>query len=316
MIRGLVNRQVLGVVEGALWLTLVAIGASALYGIVTSGGSVDITPINPQVDAVELQSPVEDRAHYELITQSRLFGDAGSYVHNPPKTPEAPPPPPPPADAVETKLPLELKGVTYLGEDSSFSSVMINVKEKGVGERTFFIGEEVIDNVFLTKISKEEAELDNKRANRREKLAYKLETAAPGGSRQVAMAEPELNAVRPTAPESRERPVTPSLVTLSRDDIVQKLEDDYERLASTVDVKEVKDEDGNVKGLTADNIESIPSLNELGFKNGDVLVSINNEKVQSQNQITEIANKYRNATIVRVGILRQDQPMTFTYRIR
>lgn len=315
MIRGLVHRQVFGVIEGVLWVTLVAIGGSALLGMYSGRSSVPTGPVNPEVESVELQQPVQDRSHYDLILTSRIFGEAAAYVHNAKPEVKKPPPPPKPKETVESKLPLELKGILYAGKDSRFSSVIINVKQQGVGSLAFFPGEQVIDNVYLTKVFEDSVELDNKNANRKEilKLVFDL-TGQPAN--RVA----ERDVSRPgnvaTAPPDRRRPAAQSMMTLQRDDIVKKLENDYEKLASTVDVQEVRDEDGELQGLTADNIESIPSLNELGFKNGDVLVSINNDKVVSQDQITEIANKYRNATIVRVGILRGGQPMSFTYRVR
>jgi S1-C subfamily serine protease len=47
-----------------------------------------------------------------------------------------------------------------------------------------------------------------------------------------------------------------------------------------------------------------------------VLVSVNNEKVTSQDQITSLANKYKNASVVRIAFLRDGQLMNTTYRLR
>jgi type II secretory pathway component PulC len=318
MIRGLLMRQIFMISEGILWVAILAIGGMALMDMYKPSVSrtQPASTGDDTITEISLNNPVGDRSNYDGILNKGLFGAAGKYEHNAkPNKPKPPPPPPPPKNVEDSKLPLELKGTVALGEENPFSSAVIDVKEKGIGVRAFFIGEAVIDNVFLIKVNDGEVLLDNKRANRQEKLKHVLDTGKNDKPKGPALAgnAPRVAASRPPSP--RERPSGQQLVSLKREEITQKLQDDYERLASTVDVKESLDENGNLQGLTADNIESIDSLRDLGFQNGDVLVSINNEKVQSQSQITALANKYQNATIVRVGIIRAGSPMNFTYRV-
>ncbi len=106
------------------------------------------------------------------------------------------------------------------------------------------------------------------------------------------------------------------MITLDRADITRRIEDEYARLASTIDIKVVKDDQGRVQGVTTDDIESIGLATDLGFKNGDVLTSINNEPVDSQEKGAQIVQKYRNASIFRIGILRDGQPQYINYRVR
>ena len=106
------------------------------------------------------------------------------------------------------------------------------------------------------------------------------------------------------------------MITLDRADIRRRVEEEYARLASTIDVEVVKDEKGNIKGVTTANIESIGLASELGFQNGDVLVSINNEPVTSAEAGASIVRKYQNASIFRISILRDGRPQYINYRVR
>lgn len=319
MIRGLMIRQVFVLAEIALWVVILIIGAITLRDLYRpDAGAVAVSPSNElNVREVKLANAVDVRSNYDSILKSNIFAPAAKYQHNqPPAAPTATPAPPTNPNPTETKLPLVLKGAVALGPTDPFSSAIIDVKQQGIGQETFFIGDEIIADVFLLEVYGNEVLLDNRKANRHEILKHELDFKNAGASRGGVNATLAQRTPSETAPSRRVRTNASTLVTLQRDDIVSKLEADYERLASTIDVLEVRDKDGNLQGLSTNNIESISSLNELGFKNGDILVSVNNEKVTGQDQMTALANKYRNASIVRVGILRDGQPLNKTYRIR
>ncbi|MEX2015503.1 MAG: PDZ domain-containing protein, partial [Candidatus Hydrogenedentales bacterium] len=94
------------------------------------------------------------------------------------------------------------------------------------------------------------------------------------------------------------------------------LSDDYETIATQVDVRVAEDEQGNVLGLTADNVEGIPTADMLGLQNNDILTSINNQPVDSVEAVVEILNKYRTAQTFRLNILRGGQRQTLTYSLK
>lgn len=319
MLRGLVMRQGFMIAESILGLVIIGIAVFAirdLYAPQASYGSGDRVASSDS-GTLTLLKPVDSRATYQSIVASKIFGKAASYIHNAPKPPKKVVQKPQEPIVTDSKLPLTLKGTLYAGENSKFSSANILVSEKGMGMKTFFIGSEIIDRVFLLKVSKNEVLLDNKRANRQEILKHELDLET--GAKKSAKAGEGIRAPRKEAlvrPASSGRPTQQKLVTLDRKTIIKKLEDEYERLASTVDVLEVKDDDGNLLGISTPDIESIGVMNELGFRNGDILVSVNNEKVTGQDQMSALANKYRNSTVVRVGILRDGKLMNFTYRLR
>ena len=189
-------------------------------------------------------------------------------------------------------------------------------------QKTFFIGDQVIDKVFLREIRKNEVLLENNRPSPRRlevlKHVFSLNDTKPA----VAMAtRGNSNLTKGMPQQSLRKPIRGSrvntqMVMLNRKEIVEKLNRDYEKLASTLDVIEKKDENGKLIGLTVPDIETIPVANDLGFKNGDILTSINNEAVTSQEQVATLANKYQNAAAVRIGFIRNNQPMIVLYRLR
>ncbi|MFP6584858.1 MAG: type II secretion system protein N [Candidatus Hydrogenedentota bacterium] len=319
MIRGLLIRQLFILAEALLWALILIIGGLTLRDVYSSpvATAADGQGVGPsEASPIHLAKSVGDRANYDSILASKIFGPAAAYVHGK-KAPVKAPTPEPPVnpETTETKLPLVLKGAVALGATNPFSSAIIEVNQQGLAQKVFFIGDEVIDRVFLLEVFKDEVLLDNKRANRHETLKYELDISGKSSKNNVKSLQMANRPLAETAPQRRVRASGQQLVNLHRSEITAQLEADYEKLASTIDVEEVRDDDGNLKGLTTGDIESISSLQQLGFRNGDILVSINNEKVTGQGQITSLANKYRNATIVRVGILRGGKPMNMTYRI-
>jgi type II secretory pathway component PulC len=311
MLKGLAIQRGFHIAEVVLVLVLAGIGWSALRTLLAEPVSTLVSnPPSETLDPSELFASVDARPSYDTILTNGLFGAAGAYEPGqpPPDVPDAPPAPS--ETAVETSLPLTLIGATTSGGDDPLGTAIIEVQERGTTTKAYYLGEEVVDRVFLRKVMPREVLLENKRTNRMETLSLSfasLGEANPAATltRVLAKSKPASSRVVRTAP-----------ITLNRKDITQKLEDDYERYASTVDIQEVKDDAGKTIGITTSKLEDIPIAKDLGFKNGDVLVSVNNEKVNSVDSIRNVVNKYQNANTFRIGIVRGGQPMYFTYRLR
>jgi type II secretion system protein C len=253
---------------------------------------------------------VRSRTAYNEIITSGLFGAAGRA-----KTGDEPvevAPPPPQDTEAETTLSLKLKGTLYTAPKDPRSSAVIEVTDRGNKTKTYFISQEVLDRVFLVEVRKNAVILDNRRSGQLEKL-----TLDPKSTLETLQAtQTPTNRVsiqRPTVARPR---TSPNTVMLNRDEIVKKLNDSWAQLSSTINIKVVKDDQGNVQGLTTDNISSIDVAKDLGFKDGDVLVSVNNEKVDSADKVAEILNKYRNAKTFRIGISRGGELKYIVYRLR
>ena len=68
-------------------------------------------------------------------------------------------------------------------------------------------------------------------------------------------------------------------------------------------------------GLVASEIESWAMGSKLGFKNGDIVQSINGISIDSREKLLEVAQRFGNASNFRVGILRDGKPRALTIRL-
>ncbi len=308
MLKGLALRQGLFAMNGLLALTLVLVlllaGRELIRGGVKTGSVSE--PNLSNVAAPLLDNASHPRGYYEVLMTRKMFGDAGQTKSNA-KAPE-PEAPAPATDAQETTLPLRLLGTTLRPGPPVLAAAVIEVREGGSQTKTFYLKDQVLENVFVQEIRRQEVILDNQRTRRTESLKV-LWKSDP--SRPAAASGPP--AVRQAAPAVDSQV---NLIRLDRAAITKKLEDEYARVASTLNVKVVNDENGKPKGITTDNIENYESAKELGLKNGDVLVSLNNEPVDSKERALEVLSKYKNASLFRVGIMRNGQMQYLTYRVR
>ena len=101
---------------------------------------------------------------------------------------------------------------------------------------------------------------------------------------------------------------------VERNAIVREAIDNYATL-STISPKVETDDSGNVLGLTADNISQYPLAKKLGFQDGDVLQTINNERIDSREKLVEIFQRYQNEPSFRIGILRNGQPNILVFDV-
>ena len=313
MLKGLALRQTFLVVNILLILFLgavLAVTVSEFLAAPADVGPVSSPPAQDRSGEMDLAS-VRHLEDYELIVKSRLFGDAAYWDPSSQRATSALTSVRPASDELteETKLPLRLLGTTVSGERDPFAVAIIELRQGGTKTKAFYLGQEIMPKVFLAEVRVKEAVLENQRNNRTENL--KLERN--DSNTQPTPASRLVTARRgaPSTIGSR-----PQMINLDRANITKRIEDEYARLASTIDIRVVKDDKGRVQGVTTDNIESIELATELGFKNGDVLTSINNEPVDSREKGAQIVQKYRNASIFRIGILRDGQPQYINYRVR
>ncbi|HOC71341.1 MAG TPA: hypothetical protein PKL54_00900, partial [Candidatus Hydrogenedentes bacterium] len=124
-----------------------------------------------------------------------------------------------------------------------------------------------------------------------------------------------LAAAAPAAPPAPEAVAEPSeRITLKRDEMIAEVAENY---ASLVNIRPelATDENGNVLGITAAGIGEFPLAQRLGVQENDILQTVNNEKLDSEDKIMEMVQKYQTATSLRIGILRDGKPKVITYRL-
>ena len=75
-----------------------------------------------------------------------------------------------------------------------------------------------------------------------------------------------------------------------------------------------KDANGNVDGVQASNISGSPAA-LFGFQDGDVLSSVNGDRITSEDQIMNLIDKHKDTRVFNVGIVRNGQPQNISVDI-
>ncbi len=307
MLQGLVIRQAFIVLDVLLVLAALA----------TVGG-VGVKLVQPPEHAVAaLETPVEEgdvasmvqrvaaRSEYASIVDGGLFGDAGRF--DPAQEQLAPPPPvveEVAEDVADTELDLTLVGTIALAPKDPFASAMIENPVTREGAKIYVLGQEVVEKVVLEEIYPREVMLLNRRNS-------------PATRERLRMDEEEEDDEKPRTPVVTSRPRSSSTerIALNKREFINDLYANYADLVTKVQPELYRDASGKVVGVTADNISQVPLAKKLGLADGDVLQTVNNEKIDSEQKILEMVQKYQNATAFRVGILRNGKTKVITYNL-
>lgn len=307
MLKSLLYRRALWVLDGVLVVFLVVSLVLAARALITRDANVSLAGVPAQTGPDdEIFGPVKPRSAYDELLKSGLFGVAGQRKGEE----DSAPPPVPTTAEVESQLPIRLFGTVFAGIRDPLATALMEVRDGGTRTQAFYVGERVMDGVFLREVRYREVILENTRVTPSRMEVLKKEEEGPTPRHQTTRVMPTLSAERPVT-----RATPEAIRTLDRADIVAKLEENYEQLAA-VEVQEVTDDDGNVIGLTTDNVGNLPLAGEFGLQDGDVLTDVNNIKVNSVEKIEEVIEKYKRATTFRLGLLRNGQPTTIYYRLR
>lgn len=78
----------------------------------------------------------------------------------------------------------------------------------------------------------------------------------------------------------------------------------------------VKDADGKITGWTAKDISQIPGAAALGFRDGDIVTSINGMPVSDLTTMMRMAPQLKHASQIQLNLIRGGQPTTITIPIR
>jgi type II secretory pathway component PulC len=319
MIRSLIIRQVFRLLDMALVIGVLIVGFLVVKLFLTPLPSLDLN-IAETAAAEETASAtgsLGERAVYDGLVKSGMFGTAGRWDAQAPPEPE--PEPEVSAEIEESALGLTLRGTVALEPGDRFSSAFIENTEKKDGVRTFLLGQEIAENVLLDTVLQREVILLNKRTTppQRERLRMEEQPKTAPGAKPGAVAAASKG--KPSAPAASSAPPASEGSTiqhtkLKRDAVIRDVMQNYATL-STITPEVKRDASGNVLGVTAPNIGQHPMAEKFGFKDGDVLQTINNERVESREALMEIMQRYQDASSFRVGILRDGRPNVLEFDI-
>jgi len=208
----------------------------------------------------------------------------------------------------ETELNLKLWGTTSLSPTSAYATASIEDVSKR-DRQLYAIGDMVVDQVTLVEIHQRWVILLNSRETppQRERLSMDEEEA---GETKVASNLPNIGSGGRATVLPTER------VELDKKALIQEVYANYADLVTKVKPELYKDANGKVVGVTAQDIDNIPLAKELGLQSGDVLQTVNNEQIDSQEKVMEMVQKYQNAGSFRIGIMRNGKQKIITYNFR
>jgi type II secretory pathway component PulC len=311
MVRGLVIRQLFLVVNLALVGLILFAAVAVVLQMINPPKAVNAVTVDPgpagDGDA-SIAAELRERLAYNSIVENGLFGDAGRF-----KEPEVEETPvvqaEPEGPEEETDLSLKLWAVTSLSPKSPFASASIEDTSQRNGSQLFHIGNSVVENVTLEEVHPRWVVLINRRdpgAPKRERLS--MDEEEEGGNGAAAMANAAQGRGRTTLPSQE--------VEIDRNDFINELTVNYADLLTKVKPELYRDENGKVAGITAADIAEVPLAQQLGLENGDVLQTVNNEQIDSQEKILEMVQKYQDAGSFRIGIMRNGKQKIITYNFR
>ena len=310
MTRGLFIRQIFVLVDlGLAVLAMFMLGAVVLK-VIEPAPQSDALQVEPgSVEPGEMTPAlmVAARAEYNTIAENGLFGTAGSF--DPSVAPPPPPPPPVPDTIEETSLNLQLVGTTASHPTDPLASAIIRNNDQRGESGTYFLNQAVVE---------EEGRGAVKLVEVYPRWVYILnEMEDPPVKEKLSMEDTDGTEV---ASNSRPAPSSEGAggvqqVNINREEFSRELYENYATLVTQIRPQYYRDASGNVVGLTADNIGQIPLAKKLNLTDGDVLQSLNNEQIDSEQKVMELFQKYRNSNSFRIGILRNGRPQVITYRL-
>jgi type II secretion system protein C len=297
MLQILAIRQAFVVIEWLLALLLICGATFVCMNSVLHHGPDSEQFMEAATNAADGPPPIlseaKTRQEYDSIITAKLFGPAGQMAS------QAAPAPEPSAPVEPTNLSLKLCGTAATSPKDIYASAII-LNDTNSTIQSYGIGDQVVDQVVLEEIHQKKVILFNKNENRREVLCsddYEGETAAA------------------SQPAEGGKSSSSEKVTLKKAEVIQELMTNYADIVTQIKPELYRDANNNVAGITASNLSSVPLAGKLGVKDGDVLQSVNNEAIDSEDKVVELINKYRNANMIRVGILRGGRPVSLTIKL-
>lgn len=322
MLRSLLLKKSLAYGNAILAVVLAVYVVYKIAGMPSSSvPDPNLSAAAPEAAKIEIAG-VRPISEYNQIVKGDMFGEKARgrpASKNPaPKAAKAEEP----KKEVVTTLPLKLVGTVTALENDPGGSAIIENRSGSVVKKTYFIGDEVMDGIVLQSIHRRMVVLDNQRANQLEQLyleeansKFRPVSRASARSRADVLGErgdlaARIRASRPAVEGSNR------IFTFNRQELVAELEAQYDQLASSVDVRVVKDANGNVQGVQASNISKTPLGERFGIQDGDVVQSVNGQKIESLDSLYDMVDNNQNTTKFSVQLMRGGHKQIFTYHLR
>ena len=249
-------------------------------------------------ESASVTKPVDQ---YNPILERDLFKIGKATA--PPKTPEVDP-----DSLAKTQLNLKLWG-TVSGDTEQVYAVIEDLQKR---EQNLYRVGDAIQNATVKIVMREKVVLNVE--GRDEVLA--MEEMSEGGSSSNMMASKGRSARMP-----QPMPESPSggegaqqNITLQRS-MVEESFNDMNRLMTEIAITPNM-EDGQPNGLSLNRISPNSIFRRMGLRNGDVLMGVNGEPIQSPEDAMRMYNSIKSSNEVQVQVKRRGQDRTIIYNLQ
>ncbi len=313
MLRSLLIRQGLLAVDVFLALLILVVGAAIVQRAFETDDAIAriaATALSSAAERPNYVRQMPDRSAFESIARTDLFGAAAKTAGAVEVAEEKP------LEVQETTLPLRLFGTVTSGPQDPLASAVIENGQTRVTD-VYYLNQTVMDEVILKEILHKEVRLLNKKTNTLEVLRVdETSRQVAGGGSPGGASVPGGRSVASGSSRSGVRGDRPNQVSINRTELMTELSqlnptEFYAQLSPQLK----RDNNGNVIGITSPNIGKIPLAQKYGFKDGDVIQTINGVTIDSEQRIMEVLARYQNAPTHYVSILRDGKPQTLVFRV-
>ncbi|MCC6487147.1 MAG: M48 family metalloprotease, partial [Candidatus Hydrogenedentes bacterium] len=186
---------------------------------------------------------------------------------------------------------LEVQITNELGGDPVYGSPkQLNVHYR-VGDKTYVITVDELEMLRLPEPPKQQSSSNQVGTQSRQGAAATATAQASAGTPAGLQSQPASN--------------SDDMVVLNREKMVQEMASlNYADVVTTLNPWMVKDNEGKYIGIASDNFAGVPLCGVIGLQNGDVVNTINGVKVDSDQKLAEIFEKFANAVNFRLGVIR------------
>jgi len=216
----------------------------------------------------------------------------------------------------ETELKLKLWGTVSGSPESAYAVI----EDTQTRKQNLYRIDDVIQQARLKAIFRERVVLV---VNGKDEILT-MEKAQQTAAVSRSISSPARSTVqRPIEPESQvesESQAPTSAIRSQRVSLNRSMIDnamgDVSKLMTEITITPHTAEDGQQAGLALQNIKPNSIFRRMGLRNGDVLVGVDGERIESVDDALGLYENLKTSSEVQVQILRRGQERTIEYRIR
>lgn len=296
-------------------LNLQRLTVAVNLGLLTLGSYLGVNLFYQVVGMyIKPQAPIQDSAksasreisaafkpvdQYNPILERDLFkiGKSAAPAKNPEVNPDS---------LAPTQLNLKLWG-TVSGDTEQVYAVIEDLEKR---EQNLYRVGDTIQNATVKIVMREKVVLNVE--GRDEVLAMEEITGGGGGSPMAASRGRSSRSYQPSPLASGEGPQ--QTISLQRS-MVEESFNDMNRLMTEIAITPNM-EDGQVNGLSLNRISPNSIFRRMGLRNGDVLLGVNGQPIQSPEDAMQMYQSIKSSSEVQVQVRRRGQDRTITYNLQ